>query len=183
MKSTLIAHSYWEKLIKPGDVVIDATLGNGYDTLFLAKLLKGDGQLIGYDIQKNAIENTLALLKKNLQKEELECITLKHASHEFFEVPFAKLIVYNLGYLPGGDKTITTHAETTLNSIKDACRILQEGGAVSVMCYVGHEEGAEEYEKLFTYFSSLPPEKFLVCHHQWINREKAPSFFWCVKKE
>lgn len=132
------AHHYWQKIIKPGDRVIDATCGNGLDTLHLANLLQNSGALFAYDIQKKAIEETQ---KKTAH---FSNIIYKNVSHASFEEQDVKLIVYNLGYLPGSDKTITTLTETTLQSLESAKKALSKGGALSIVCYPGHKEGAKE---------------------------------------
>lgn len=181
MKSYLFAHRFWEEIIRPGDTVIDATLGNGHDTLTLARLLQGQGRIIGYDIQEQAISSTQHLLEKNLSENERGIITLKKCSHETFEETEARLIVYNLGFLPGSDKVVSTHSHSTIKSLTSACDILQKEGAISVMCYVGHPEGEKEYAAVHSFFSQLSKEQFLVSHHLWINRYQAPSLFLCKR--
>lgn len=183
MKSYLLAHASWKKMVAPGDTVIDATLGNGHDTLLIARLLKGEGRVIGYDIQKNSIEKSRQLLESQLATHELQTVTLLHASHEEFQDLPAKLIIYNLGYLPFGDKAVTTTAPTTIKSLTSACKILLPGGAISLMAYVGHPAGKEEYTEIKKFFYNLPKEEFLVLENSFLNREKAPHFFLCIKRE
>ncbi|MFN0065363.1 MAG: class I SAM-dependent methyltransferase [Chlamydiales bacterium] len=138
----VIAHARWQELLSKGDTAIDATLGNGNDTLFLASIMQGEGRLIGYDIQETAIEKTLHLLQE-LPSSWRKNVVLKQISHTALCEP-AKLIVYNLGYLPGSDKSITTMTETTLVSLDKAVSLLQPGGLLSITCYPGHSEGARE---------------------------------------
>jgi hypothetical protein len=173
----LIARRYWEHVLKPGDTVIDATLGNGHDALFLAQLLQGKGKLICYEIQEKAIEQA----KKRLQElpvDYLNTIQFKHQSHHSFEEEGVKLIVYNLGYLPGGDKKITTLRETTLKSLERGLGALCPKGAISITCYPGHEEGAHEEKLLLDYLRTLPAAQWQICYHQWINRPASPSLIW-----
>ncbi len=167
MKTFLLAHKYWAEILKPGDTVIDATVGNGHDTLVLKNLLRGQGKIIGYDIQKKALEKARILLGDDPQ------ITLLEASHEHFHVEKAKLIVYNLGYLPGGDKSVTTKTKTTLRSLESAVKILED--CISITCYPGHEEGEKEEKAILEWAATLPSNEWSVCHHRWINRQKAPS--------
>lgn len=169
------AHAYWETIVRPGDTLIDATCGNGYDTLILARLLQGKGQLFSYDIQKEALERAKSLISLNLSDLEKNCLHLRHASHESFDITCAKLIVYNLGYLPRGDKSITTTAATTLNSLRSALSILSNEGAITITCYSGHPEGQREEEALLAFTAALPPDTWLVHHHRLLNRHKAPS--------
>jgi hypothetical protein len=168
------AHQYWARFVRPGDTSIDATLGNGHDTLYLAQLLKGEGRLIGYDIQPQALEQAKRRIEI-LPDEFSRIITLKFQSHTNFEEKNVKLIVYNLGYLPGGDKSITTLHETTLISIQNALHCLTPGGAISITCYPGHTAGAIEQEVLIDFLKTLPSNQWEICHHVWLNRPFAPS--------
>jgi len=182
-----ISHEYWKKFLKENHKVVDATCGNGYDSLFLLNILIKplNGLLYCFDIQKQAIENTYRLLEKNSNPQFLEKITFFNESHEDFS-KFIKspinLFIYNLGYLPKGDKTITTKKESTVNSIKSAIQLLAENAAISIVSYPGHKEGAEEEKELIEFFTSLDKTFFSVCYHKWLNKEKAPSFFWIERK-
>lgn len=155
--------------------MIDATVGNGHDTLFLAQLLAGHGQLIGYDIQPAALEQTQKRLE-TLSPLERGVVILKLASHAHFEAHDVKLIVYNLGYLPGGDKALTTQTNTTLLSLQNGLSILSQDGAISITCYPGHPEGAKEQEALIAFLQELPSNEWTVCHHVWINRPLSPTW-------
>jgi Putative rRNA methylase len=171
------AHHYWERVVKPGDTIIDATVGNGFDTCFLAQLLKGKGMLAGYDIQPQALKQAKKRLKE-LTPEIRQSVHLKLQSHIHFEERDAKLIVYNLGYLPGGNKTLTTKWDTTLQSIQNALPIVSSGGAISITCYPRHEEGGKEQAALLNFLKTLPQAKWHICHHVWINRPLSPSLIW-----
>ncbi|MFZ0566112.1 MAG: class I SAM-dependent methyltransferase [Chlamydiales bacterium] len=171
-----LARLYWQKWVSPGDKVIDATVGNGHDTLFLAKLLKGKGKLIGYDIQPQAIAQTKKRLE-SLSENERSIVSLHLMSHSQFSESGVKLIVYNLGYLPGGDKSITTLAETSLDSLKAALPILAPSGKISMTCYPGHPEGKREEAALFDYLKTLSSHEWDVGYHQWLNRSLFPSLF------
>ncbi len=140
------AHEAWLQVIKPGSLLIDATLGNGHDTLFLAQALQ-KGQIVGYDIQEAAILSTLNRLESHhfqaTNQGHLQII-LKQQSHANIEEKNAALIVYNLGYLPCHDKRVTTMTETTLQSLESAKSALTPGGLLSITCYPGHSEGQKE---------------------------------------
>lgn len=167
------AQFFWQRHLKLGDGVVDATVGNGKDTLFLYELLKDPkSYLIGLDIQLSAIEKVRPLVPRA----RLYC-----QSHETFPpLPFSpRLIVYNLGYLPGGDKSITTQVQTTLQSLEEAKKIVAPGGCLSIVCYPGHAEGKKEEEALVLWASSLPAS-WEVVHQRWVNRKLAPSFLKIV---
>lgn len=165
-----LAKKYWTEHLSPGDVVIDATCGNGHDTYFLSQL---SCQVYSLDIQPQALEKAKRL------GSNATFLLLSHVFIDDVPIPKApRLIVYNLGYLPGGDKTITTQCETTLSSIKKSLQMLPSNGAVSITCYPGHDEGFREEQKIFGYLSNLPPQKWKICHHTYINKSKSPTFFW-----
>jgi SAM-dependent methyltransferase len=180
-----LAKWHWERQLAPGDTAIDATCGNGQDTLFLAKLPLS--ALFALDIQLSAIEKTRKRLTGELSDEELRRVHLCHMPHDDLrKLPVEKaprLIVYNLGYLPGGDKSITTKAESTLASIDSALSILGDAGAVSITCYPGHEEGKKEEEAVLEMASSLPTDRWEVRHHRWLNRPRSPSLLWIRLKD
>jgi hypothetical protein len=186
-----LAHHYWATLLSPGDTVIDATCGNGHDTLALAKLVlkEGDGLLFGYDIQENAIAQTHLRLEKELPESIMKRVILLNASHETFtfpgeSLPPIRLIVYNLGYLPGDNKDITTMTSTTLTSIQHAMEVLAVDGHISITCYPGHDEGSKEFLAMMEFVSKLPKESWACCHHQWVNKhDTAPSLLVLQKKK
>jgi ubiquinone/menaquinone biosynthesis C-methylase UbiE len=181
------AHACWSQTILPGDLVIDATCGNGHDTLFLAKVALTDssGTLFSIDIQSEAIESAKKLLKDQLDDKLMERVRFVHGSHETFPVGIepgsVSLIVYNLGYLPGGDKKKTTMTDTTINSLREAQKLVKKGGMISITCYPGHEEGMREEEALLDYCSQLKPWQWTCYHHKWVNRALAPSVIVITK--
>jgi SAM-dependent methyltransferase len=167
-----LAHQYWEKILQPGDWAIDATCGNGRDTLKLAEVLKG-GEVIGIDIQPEAIANTRERLGSKVG------VHLFCHSHETFPLLAmqkpVKLIVYNLGYLPGGNKNMTTRVESTLMSVRKASEIVLPYGAISITCYPGHAEGALEEKALLEELARWPTDRWDFCHHTFPHRRLAPS--------
>ncbi len=182
-----LAHHYWMILLKNGDWAVDATCGGGQDTLRLAKILEkaGGGGLIGLDIQEEAILRTQELLQRNLGSEIFKKIYIYKQSHVNFPelcttVPI-KLIVYNLGYLPKGNKQLTTQAKTTLESVEKALELLSPGGVMSLTCYPGHPEGAVEEKALLEMAKELPSSHWNVCYHSFPNRDAGPSLILIQK--
>lgn len=169
-----LAHAYWKQILEPGDVAIDATCGNGHDTFFLAELGLLD-KLYSFDIQAEALKNA-ALRLESLPS---HTVSFVHQSHETFPPEIQqgsiKLIVYNLGFLPGGDKNVTTMLASTMDSIRNAMNLLAPGGLISITCYSGHEEGAKEEMALKAFLSSLSPIEWSYSHQFWFNRKMAPS--------
>lgn len=172
-----IANFCWAELVSPEDIVIDATCGNGHDTLILAQL--NPKQLYTLDIQQQALDNARKRLQEALSSAQLGAIHFHLGCHSSFPSEIlpnsVKLVVYNLGYLPGGDKSVTTQTETTLKSIQEAMRLLLPGGLVSITCYPGHAEGKREEDELLAFATGLPKELWSCSHHRTINRNQAPS--------
>lgn len=177
-----LAHDLWKKHLLPSDNVIDATCGNGKDSLYLASLIN-EGKLFCFDIQKKAIENTTSLLIKN--QIDLYKVVFFNTSHENFEcVPKnnpIKLIAYNLGYLPGADKSITTKTDSTINSIRSGLELIINGGALSITCYSGHDEGDKEQTQIFNLLNLIDKSKFDISTYLW-TKPKAPSLVWIKKR-
>jgi SAM-dependent methyltransferase len=182
-----LAHSYWQRLLSPTDTVIDATCGNGQDTLTLAKLCS-EGTLYAIDILPRAIELSTAYLCQNLTAEQMKRIRLIQGCHSHFPAVIqpatVKLIVYNLGYLPGGgNKNLTTMVDSTLLSFQNALPLIQNGGAISIALYPGHPEGLREQEKILLFVRELSPKIWNICHHQWPNRVNSPSLLLIQKNQ
>lgn len=184
-----LAHSYWKKILRPGGHAIDATCGNGHDTLQLCQLALKEsyGQVYAFDLLEEAIERTKQKLISALPSGQLKQVHYETRCHSTFPshiLPESiQLIVYNLGYLPGGNKAATTCRETTLKSLKQGLSLISPGGAVSMTCYPGHPEGALEEKELLGFAQTLSPLKWSVCHHTWLNRRQAPSLLILQKAE
>jgi hypothetical protein len=182
-----LAHRYWSQLLKPGDTAIDATCGNGHDALFIAQRILSDtsGQLICCDMQPTALEASQRLCAEQLSKGQYDRIQWISGCHSEWPPELSRLqvrlVVYNLGYLPGGDKTITTRCNTTLDSIKSAMQFLAPGGMVSITCYPGHAEGRLEQEMLLKWVETLDKSQWCCVHHHWCNRTNAPSLLLLEK--
>lgn len=183
----LLAHDYWKKHLRPGDCAIDATCGNGRDTLALANIILNHPQsaVWSLDIQQTALENAESFLKRALSEPLFSRILFHHLCHaEIDRIPLPhppRLIVYNLGYLPGGNKAITTETTTTLQSVQKALLLLGEEGALSITCYPGHPEGKREEAAIVEWASGLSSLDMTVCYHRWVNRPDSPSLFWIAR--
>lgn len=157
------------------NVAVDETLGNGYDSDFLASNFK---KVYSFDIQNTAIENYKA---KNMSNVELIC-----DSHENIDSYIKENIdaaMYNLGFLPGGDKSITTTYKSTLNSLEKTSKLLNSGGIITIAIYCGHEQGKEEFNKLLDFVEGLPKDSFGVMLHSYLNRnENAPKLMVIERK-
>ena len=168
--------------IKEGGVVVDFTMGNGHDTLWLSQMVGPSGKVFSFDIQKTALEKTDKLLKEN-SVTNVNLILDSHSNVKQYVRDKICAGMFNLGYLPGGDKSITTKHETTLEAIVSATELLDLGGALLIAVYPGHEEGTIEgnlIEELLSYCD----RKVLCCSKfRIVNSPKSPFFFLVEKSE
>lgn len=176
-KPTELAHLLLSDIIRTGDTVVDATCGNGHDTIFLAALVGKEGKVIAYDIQEVAIEETQALAKHAGFDER---ITLYHKSHagmaEDLEAGSVRAVAFNLGYLPGENHAVTTEADETLKALKAATQVIEPEGGLSVVCYPGHEAGAIEAEAVEKWFNDLSSKGWRVAKYAMLGTQKPAPF-------
>lgn len=150
---------------------VDATCGNGYDTLFLARMLEGKGHIYALDIQKDAIDSTMK------RTEGYGNISYHQLGHEHLkDVLSGKVdgILYNLGYLPGGDKSKVTRGETTVESLKQGLSLLNPGGIIGMVVYTGHPGGKEEETILMEYLHQLDFKYAQVVYLGFLNKGEGP---------
>lgn len=172
-------HKYFiMKHLKEGDTVVDFTMGNGNDTLFLSKAVGESGKVYAFDIQEDALTSTRAHLVENGAPENYTLICASHHRvKEFVNEPI-HAGMFNLGYLPrSGRKALTTMRETTMPAVEAAIELLAPDGVLIVAIYPGHEEGALEGEMLREYFKTL--SKYRICPSEFkiLNSPTSPYFF------
>ncbi|NLM12347.1 MAG: methyltransferase domain-containing protein [Epulopiscium sp.] len=175
-------HEILIPIIKPGDTIVDATVGNGFDTLFLAKAVGHQGKVIGFDIQEKAIENA----KKRLGSEGLlERVSLIHDSHSNIDQYVFQPIggaMFNLGYLPGGSEEIITKAESTIKALEKTAYLLSRGGFITIISYWGHPGGKEEKEAVEQFLNELDNKAFITAKFNFLNRSGSPPIIYLVQK-
>lgn len=172
-----LSHFFLNEKVKPGDIVVDATCGNGHDTLFLARLVGEGGKVWAFDIQENALSNTRALLAEAGCLAQVELVASGHERFAGFVNGPPKAAVFNLGYLPGGNKEIITRPDESLAALEQAAGLLIPGGIITVCIYTGHPGGAEEGAAVEKWSGALPPAEFNV----WLSRQlNRPSSAPCV---
>ena len=168
--------------ISEGDTVVDFTMGNGNDTLFLSRAVGESGKVFAFDIQEDALVSTRAHLIENGAPENYTLICASHHRvREFVDEPI-KAGMFNLGYLPrSGRKAVTTMRETTMPAVEEALKLLAPDGVLIVAIYPGHEEGALEGDMLREYFSGL--SRFRICPSEFkiLNSPTSPYFFLVEK--
>lgn len=172
---SILSHHIIERFVENKVVAIDATLGNGYDCTFLSGIFN---KVYAFDIQKDACLNYMSIKKDNT-------IIINDSHHKFLQYISGNVncIVYNLGFLPGGDKEITTLVHTTLESIKCGLEILDSGGIMSIAIYKGHDEGLKEENSILNFTRTLPKHIYGVMFHKYINRSSASPMLVIIEKK
>lgn len=168
--------------IEEGEVAVDATAGNGHDTLFLTKLVGDKGHVYAFDIQQEAITNTTSRLEEN---NVLHRATLILDGHEHIAKYIQQEIaaaIFNLGYLPGANHEIVTKGNTTIFAIEEVLKLLKAGGIIVLVVYHGHEGGKEERDELVQYVSTLPQKYVHVLRYEFINQKSDPPFILALEK-
>lgn len=181
------SHSLLKKVVNLGDIVIDGTVGNGKDTLFLAQLVGETGLVYGFDIQQEAIERASQLLRENRSEKQvkLHCTGHENLKKVIPEADYGKIkgAIYNLGYLPKGDHEIITRPETTISAIEQTLEVLAPGGIISVVVYHGHPGGKEEKDALLDFAENLSQKSAHVLMYQFINQINNPPFLLAFEKK
>ena len=174
---TFLQHILAE-VLRPGDLAVDATVGNGHDTALLARLVGPSGLVHGFDVQTEAIASAERLLAAAGLAERVRLHALGHErlAQALPEADRgrAAAVVFNLGYLPGGDETRVTRPETTLAALEASREILAPGGVIALACYGGHAGGAEETDAVTAWCRSLPFAGWRVARYELINKPGGP---------
>jgi hypothetical protein len=191
-----LAHMFLRQVLRPGDTVIDATAGKGHDSSFLARIIltPDSGSLVSMDVQEQALAKTRETLVlsmaplysvKQIESMMRDRVRLVLQNHRSFptDIPDESVaaIVYNLGYLPGSDKSITTCPADTIASIEAATRLVKTHGLISILAYRGHEGGVEETAAVEKFATSLKPFDWSVYSHYPLNRPTSPVVFTLFK--
>lgn len=179
------SHKLLNDTVCHGDLVIDATVGNGSDTVLLATLVGPDGKVIGFDVQKQAIENTK---QKLLLAGLTDQVTLLHQGHETLTDVLADHAeiggaVFNLGYLHGSDKMIITQKDSTISAVSALLPKLRIGSYILLVVYSGHPGGMAEKNALLEYVSGLNQALFKVLQYGFINQINHPPILIAIEKK
>ncbi|MEK3725782.1 class I SAM-dependent methyltransferase [Paenibacillus sp. FSL H8-0034] len=181
------AHKLVEQLVGPGDTVVDATAGNGGDTLFLARLVGPEGTVHAFDIQQQAIAATKQRLAQ--AQPDYSHVRLHLCSHAELEshVPEAAFqqigaVMFNLGYLPGGDHQAVTTPSATIPALQAAAASLRKGGILTIVLYTGHQGGEDEAAAVRAWAEQLPQKQFQVLEYRFMNQRNHPPYLIAVEK-
>lgn len=169
--------------IREGDTVVDFTMGNGNDTLFLSETVGASGKVYAFDIQEEALTSTREHLVESGAPENYTLICASHHLVKDYVKEPIKAGMFNLGYLPrSGRKMVTTMRETTMPAVVAALDLLADDGILLVAVYPGHEEGNLEGQMLAEYFATLDRRKICVSCFKIMNSPTSPYFFIAEKK-
>lgn len=171
-----------ESRLKNGGRALDGTAGNGRDTLFLAQLVGGNGKVWAFDIQAQALSNTAGLLRENGVEERVELIATSHADLADYVREPLDAAMFNFGYLPGGDKTVTTKADSSVRAMQAAAALLAEGGLLTAVVYSGHPAGRAEAAAIEQWAAALPQEQYQVLHYRFTNQRNHPPQLLAIEK-
>jgi 16S rRNA C1402 N4-methylase RsmH len=172
-----LSHEFLAEVLDKESVAVDATMGNGNDTAFLAGLA---GQVFAFDVQEQALVKT---------QERLDSLGLTNAQlilsgHENLEqyVDQIRAAIFNLGYLPSADKSIITKPGTTIQALQKVLDRLEAGGRVSVMIYYGHEGGDMEKDAVLDFVKDLDQTIFTAMLYQPLNQINTPPFLVMIER-
>lgn len=181
LQITELIHHFVREHVEAGDICIDATAGRGNDTLFLCELVGQRGEVMAFDIQPQALEETATLLAEHECMAEL--VLDSHANMlDYMKEGSAACVMFNFGYLPGGDHAIETKATTSIEAILAGLSILRKGGIMTICLYDGSDVQREEKEAILAMLQTLAPKTYLVITGCYYNRPNNPPMPVFIQK-
>ena len=179
-RPTALAQDILRRLIRPGDWVIDATAGNGHDTLFLAGCVGPAGRVLAFDIQEAALASTRSRVGEAAWVEFFHESHAKMATHT--AAGSVTAVMFNLGYLPGETHDLTTEAGETLAALEIAAQLLKSGGVLSVICYPGHPAGSAEASAVEEWMTARAAQGWRVARYGAVGTRRAAPFLLLAGK-
>lgn len=170
------------KCVKPGQIVADCTVGNGNDTVLLCELVGKEGKVYGFDIQREALEITSKKLSLMQNCSRVYLIQDGHENIDKYIKEKLDFVVYNLGYLPKGNKSIRTNKYTTIISLQKAIQLLKDNGIILITSYTGHEGGMDEKNAVENFLGNLDQKLFNVLKYEFINQKNFPPILFAIEK-
>ncbi|MBD9254813.1 methyltransferase domain-containing protein [Ruthenibacterium lactatiformans] len=178
-----VAHAFLRTHVRPGAFALDATAGNGHDTLFLCRLVGAAGRVLAFDVQPQAVENTNARLRENGCGQVGRAVLDSHANLAAYAAPGSvDAAVFNLGYLPGGDHGVFTTPGVSVPAMRTALELLRPGGVMTVCVYYGGPQGMAEKDAVLAFLTGLPPEGYRVSVRDFSGRPGCPPIPVCIEK-
>lgn len=178
----ILAADYMTRAVREGDTVVDATMGNGKDTLFLCGLVGEEGHVYAFDVQVEAVARTRERVAEAGYASRTTLLLAGHETMAEHVVGPVQAVMFNLGWLPGAEHIVTTRTDTTLAAVQAATALIVPGGIVTVCVYPGHEEGTRELEALRQFTAGLDVRRFNVLHHSFVNASSQTPQLFLIQK-
>ena len=177
-----IAHRFIREHVKPGAFCIDATAGRGNDTALLCSLVGEQGRVIAFDIQQEAVKSTNELLER--LGYQAQVLLESHTEMDrYAQEGTVDCITFNFGWLPGGDHSIHTQTETSLQAIEKGLKLLRVGGIMSLCIYYGRDTGFAEKDAILEYLQQVDSKKYTVIVSAFHNRPNCPPIPVCIIRD
>ena len=176
------AHDLLRRALQSGDCALDATAGNGHDTLLLAQCVGAHGHIYAFDVQPRALAATHTRLQQAGLQDRATLIADSHAHLSQHVTVGLKAAVFNLGYLPGSDKTVVTQPASTVSALAQALDLLLPSGVLVVVIYHGHSGGEAEQQAVENWCSALNPQDAVAVRYQLVNQSGPPPYMLAVEK-
>ena len=179
-----LSHQCMDAHVREGAFCIDATAGKGRDTLFLCRLVGDSGRVLALDIQADAVAQTTALLTAEGVAHRAQVVQDCHSHLGDYAAPDSvDGIMFNFGWLPGGDHTVFSHPESSIPAINAGLELLKSGGVMTLCIYHGKETGYEEKEALLPFLKTIDPKQYSVLFTDFINRTGDVPIAVLIKKD
>lgn len=182
-RPTSLAWMLLREVIQEGDIAIDATAGNGHDTVFLAGCVGASGRVLAFDVQEAAIESSKTRVAEAGLLDRVNFHPCTHVRMgEFVEPASVAVVMFNLGYLPGEDHHITTQMEESIQALEASALALKPGGSLSVICYPGHAAGASEAEAVENWLTAQTKSSWRLAKYAMCGTLRPAPFLLMARK-
>ena len=171
------------RAVEPGDTVVDATMGNGHDTQMRCETVGPEGRVWAFDVQAQAVEETRNRLRAQGLDGRAELILSGHEHMAEYVKGPVKAVMFNLGWLPGGDHAVTTRWETTRTAVESALDLLAPMGVLVICAYPGHAEGEREKQELTAFLGGLDNRRYNVLHQRFLNAGPGAPECFVIQKQ
>ena len=171
------------RAVEPGDTVVDATMGNGHDTQMLCETVGPEGRVWAFDVQAQAVEETRNRLRAQGLDGRAELILSGHEHMAEYVKGPVKAVMFNLGWMPGGDHAVTTRWETTRTAVESALDLLAPMGVLVICAYPGHAEGEREKQELAAFLGGLDNRRYNVLHQRFLNAGPGAPECFVIQKQ
>lgn len=173
-----LVHDWLAANLPAPSLCIDATCGNGGDTLFLCRLAQ---RVLAMDVQPQAIESTRARLESagiDAARYTLVCDSHANLLH-YAEPESADAVLFNFGWLPGAEHNVFSTAQSSIPALEAALQALRHGGILSAVLYSGKCIGTDEKQAVLEWLRALPIRQYtvLICDFgNWADTAPLPCF-------